>query len=434
MKYKSYIKLILAIILILFLVPIIFIMEPIIREEKTIVSYAAKKDLVQSVMADGIVEASDKEEITVNNGQLIKKLYVEKDGSVNKGEVLFILDQNSLSKDIKSKEIELKKAELELENIKALSLEKDNTEKQLALKEMEFNVMKLKASVDEMSENLDMSRTMYGKGHLSKKEMETVQYNYNKALAEFELLENRYEMEKEKNKEFVLNYDKNKKDKEEILYKNIEIIKLQLDELNNKAKETNTASINGKIIHIELKEGDKVNSIGPHILIYDLSELFIDITISQKYASNIQTGDIAEITMEGIKEDKLYGSVYSIEEIADVEYSQGRDTGLRVKVKINNPSPDIKVGYRADVKLIFNSKENAVAVDYRAIVKDRENNKFIYIIKDGIANRTYVETGINNDFEVEITKGVIKGDQYIVNPSEKMREKNSFRLWRYEMR
>lgn len=434
MKYKNYIKYIVIIALLLFLVPIIYIIEPVIGEEKTIVSYAAKKDMVQSVIVNGTVEAKDKEEITVNDGQLVKKLYTEIGSRVNKGDVLFTLDSSNLEKDIKSKELELKEAELEFENIKSMSLEKDAAEKKLALKEMQYSIMELKIGIDKMEERLELDKEMYGKGHLSKKEIEDEEFNYNKALKELELLENKYELEKEKNSEFELNYYKDKRDKEEILLKNIEIIKLQLDELDKKSKELNTASINGKIVHLELKEGEEVNSFGPHILIYDLSELFVDIMISQRYASSITIGDTAEITIEGIKENILYGSIFNIEEIADSEDSRGKESSLRVKIKVNNPTTDIKVGYKADVKLVFNSRDNAVTVDYRAIVKDREDNKFIYILKDGIASKTYVETGINNDFEVEITKGVIGGDSYIVNPSDSMREKSSFRLWRYEIR
>ncbi|MPM39824.1 hypothetical protein SDC9_86460 [bioreactor metagenome] len=434
MKFKSYIKFVLAVVLILFITSVVYIIEPAMRLEKTSVSYAAKRDLVQSIVVNGTVEAKAREDITVAGGQLIKKLYIEKSSIVNKGDTLFEIDDNSLEMNIKSKEIELKKAELELQTARTSNLEKDNAQNMLALEESELNIMKLRANIEEIKENLDVSRSMYEKGYLSKKDLEVEEYNYKKASAELKLMEKEFELDKEKNEEFALNYDKNKRNDEESLSNNIELIKLQLRELYNKAKETNTASIDGKVINLELKEGEKVNSNGPHISIYDLSELYIDMVVNQRYASYIKLGDIAEITMPGVEKNKLYGSVYSIDEIASPDTYSGRETGLKVKVQINNPDPVAKVGYKASVKLIFNSKENAVTVDYRAIVKDRDDNEFIYILKDGIANKTYVETGIKTDFDVEITKGVISRDQYIVNPSERMREKNSFRLWRYEIK
>jgi len=279
MKFKSYIKFVLAVVLILFITSVVYIIEPAMRLEKTSVSYAAKRDLVQSIVVNGTVEAKAREDITVAGGQLIKKLYIEKSSIVNKGDTLFEIDDNSLEMNIKSKEIELKKAELELQTARTSNLEKDNAQNMLALEESELNIMKLRANIEEIKENLDVSRSMYEKGYLSKKDLEVEEYNYKKASAELKLMEKEFELDKEKNEEFALNYDKNKRNDEESLSNNIELIKLQLRELYNKAKETNTASIDGKVINLELKEGEKVNSNGPHISIYDLSELYIDMMV-----------------------------------------------------------------------------------------------------------------------------------------------------------
>jgi len=433
MKFNTYLKYVFTIISVLFLSFILYAINPAIGDDRTQVYYAVKKGLAQSIMVNGIVAAKEKEVISVDRGKIVKKLYVEESSIVNKGDLLFETDESDLIMDIKRKELELINAEQELENIKDMRLEKENRDNELALKELEYNIIAKKENLKDLEENYHVNKELFEKGFLSKKDLEAEENKYNKALTELELLENRYALEKAKVEEFILNYDKRKNEKIDMLTRKIELLKLELSELHKKRKETNTAGINGEIVYLDLKEGENVSSTGPHIIIYDLSELYIDLVVEQRYASYLKVGDAAEITISGLVEDKIYGNIYSIDNVILGESSYDAP-GINVKVKIYKPDKNIRVGYRANVKLIFNSKENAVCVDYRAIVSDRYENEFVYVLKDGIATRTYVETGIRNDFEVEITKGLIEGDQYIMNPTEKMREKDSFRLWRYEIR
>lgn len=433
MKFNTYLKYVLTIISILFLSFILYAINPAIGDDRAQVSYAAKKNLAQSIMVNGIVTAKNKEEIAVEKGKTVKRLFIEENSIVNKGDILFETDESDLILDIKRKELELTDAQLELENIKDMNLEKENRDNEQAVKELEFDIMAERENLKDLEENYNVNKELYEMGFISKKDLETEEYKYNKALTELELLENRYELEKDKVEEFVDNYDKKKSQKIDMLSKRIELLKLELSELYKKGKETNTAGINGEIVSLDLREGEKVNTAGPHIIIYDLSELYIDIIVEQRYASYLKVGDAAEIKIPGLIEEEIYGSIYSIDKVVSSQ-SINEAPGVSIKVKIDKPDKNIKVGYRANVKLIFNIRENAVSVDYRAIVTDRKDNEFVYVVKDGIATRTYVETGIKNDFDVEITKGLIQGDQYIVNPSEKMRDKNSFRLWRYEIR
>jgi HlyD family secretion protein len=433
MKFNTYLKYVLTIISILFLSFILYAINPAIGDDRAQVSYAAKKNLAQSIMVNGIVTARNKEEIAVEKGKTVKRLFIEENSIVNKGDILFETDESDLILDIKRKELELTDAQLELENIKDMNLEKENRDNEQAVKELEFDIMAERENLKDLEENYNVNKELYEMGFISKKDLETEEYKYNKALTELELLENRYELEKDKVEEFVDNYDKKKSQKIDMLSKRIELLKLELSELYKKGKETNTAGINGEIVSLDLREGEKVNTAGPHIIIYDLSELYIDIIVEQRYASYLKVGDAAEIIIPGLIEEEIYGSIYSIDKVVSSQ-SINEAPGVSIKVKIDKPDKNIKVGYRANVKLIFNIRENAVSVDYRAIVTDRKDNEFVYVVKDGIATRTYVETGIKNDFDVEITKGLIQGDQYIVNPSEKMRDKNSFRLWRYEIR
>jgi len=424
---------VLTILSILFLSFIIYAINPVIGDKRAQVSYAVKKDLGQSIMVNGIVTAKDKEEISVERGKIVKRLHIRENSIVNKGDILFETDESDLKVDVKRKELELIDAQRELENIKETSLEKENKDNELALKKLEFDIIAKRADLKDLEENYNVSIELYEKGYLSKKDFEATEYKYNKALTELELLENRYELEKEKVQDFVNNYEKKRSEKLDMLIRKIELLKLELNELYKNERKTNTAGISGEVVNLDLEEGEKVNTTGPHITIYDLSELYIDTIVEQRYASYLKLGDTAEITIPGLIGDKIYGSIYSIDKVVSSK-TNGEEPGVNIKVKIDKPDEIIKIGYRANVKLMFNSRENAVSVDYRAIVTDRNGNEFAYVVKDGIATRTYVETGIRNDFEVEITKGLTKGDLYIINPSEKMREKDSFRLWRYEIK
>ena len=98
-------------------------------------------------------------------------------------------------------------------------------------------------------------------------------------------------------------------------------------------------------------------------------------------------------------------------------------------ITINNVDEQIKVGYEADVEIALEEKENSVAVNFEVIQTDEEGKKYLFILENDIAKKRIVETGLETDFEIEITSGLKEGEKYITNPPEGLQDGETVKIF-----
>ena len=67
----------------------------------------------------------------------------------------------------------------------------------------------------------------------------------------------------------------------------------------------------------------------------------------------------------------------------------------------------------ADIKLVKDSRENVLTVPKSAVAYKNEQ-PYVYVYKNGAKIQTFVETGLITSTTVEVTKGLIEGDEVIL--------------------
>jgi HlyD family secretion protein len=318
-------------------------------------------------------------------------------------------------------ETNLKLAEREL--AKAITNESnDRKEAEYALKKAESDYAYAKTELEAAKSRQQADRQLFEKGGLSK-------LQYDESLQELQRRENELAdmaMELDRAAKKLTDFDK---DRDEKLYKlrsNVELIIKNINSLKSKVDAETRADIDGKVVKLET-EGDV------DILIYDMSRYVVSIELKQQEALYVKEGMKAKIEVKGLDEKQYNGTVV---EVGQVALAEAGSTGAKVEVKVNidNPDEDIKTGYVAEVQIDLSMKNDAVVVDFEAIIQDVDGKKYIYYVENDMARKRTISTGIETSFEVEITEGLIQGDRYVVNPPEDMQEKNSMRIWgwRYE--
>jgi membrane fusion protein (multidrug efflux system) len=136
------------------------------------------------------------------------------------------------------------------------------------------------------------------------------------------------------------------------------------------------------------------------------SLLKLDITIPERYASSVHTGDSIHFHVDGVNEE-LFATVSAIEPKIDLQ-----TRNFTIRALYNNPKGLVYPGAFAKAELVAQSKQNTFMVPTESIIPELKGKK-VFLCKNGKASPAKVETGVRNDQRVEIISGLNEGDTVI---------------------
>lgn len=421
MKIKRKLGLLLGIVLLIIMIgTAAYIASVPSRYRKIEISTAQRKNLAQSISEEGVVEPVRKQVIDIDTTHKVSEVLVQEGQDVKKGDLILKFSNSDNQYELEVEEINLKLAEREL--AKTIKNEKsDYMDVEYTYKQAEIALASAEAVLASAQKTLSSDKQLFESGAISKTKYEESVDNEKSKKNDFLLKE----MELKRAFQTLADFDL---DKDEQIYKlqsNINIIKENIKRLKVKVDSDTRADIDGRVVKLDVED---------EILIYDINEYIVNLQLSQQDSLYIEEGMRAKIKVRGMEEKEYKGTVLSVDDVAIAPAGGGTGSKINVKIRIDNPDKSIKAGYAVDVKIELNIKAGAVVVDYESIVQDKDGKKFIYYVKSDVARRVAVSTGIETDFEVEIIEGLIQGDRYVVNPPEKMQDKNSMKIWgwRYE--
>ncbi len=134
----------------------------------------------------------------------------------------------------------------------------------------------------------------------------------------------------------------------------------------------------------------------------------IDFSVPEKYASLIKQNSTVLFSLDG-DDKQLSATIKAIEPQID-EASRT----IKVRTIAQNRSGALLPGAFAQIKLPLASSKNAVMIPTEAIIPILKGQK-VYLVKNGIAEESKVETGLRNDVKIQILKGVSIGDTLVVS-------------------
>jgi len=389
------------------------------RYRKIEIGTAYRKNLTQSITEEGVVEPFRKQVIAIDKDREILEVLVTEGQPVKKGDLLLRLAASDTDKELAISKINLSLAEQELS--KALKDEKKELlAAEYSYKQAEIELTGAGKELEKAQKNLASDKLLYESGAISKN-------TYEESMENAEDMSNQYllkEMERNKAQQAMESFDADKAQQISKLQGDIDILKESINSLQSKVDADSRADIDGKAVKVDIDD---------EILVYDDSQYIVNLQLRQQDALYIKEGMKARIKVAGMEEKEYKGIVLKVDAVADTTEG-GASSRVNVKIKLEDPDDSIKLGYNVEVKIDLNIKNEAVVVDYESIVQDNDGKKFLYYVKNNVARRVAVTTGIETDYEVEILEGIIQGDKYVVNPPEDMQNKNSVKIWgwRYE--
>lgn len=141
--------------------------------------------------------------------------------------------------------------------------------------------------------------------------------------------------------------------------------------------------------------------------LHDIDRVRVLIEVVEKDIPTIQIGQKAELRAEAYPDRVFEGHVTRI-----VQALNRETRTMTVEIDLSNKDRRLKGGMFARVEVMVGTHRQAVQIPIDAVSR-LENTQYVFVVRDGKAQRVNVEIGARNDNRVEITKG-LTGDETVI--------------------
>lgn len=177
--------------------------------------------------------------------------------------------------------------------------------------------------------------------------------------------------------------------------------------LSQIAKTEIKAPFTGKIGLVNVHEGSFINPSTAVATIQQISQLKIDFSIPEKYASSVKTGQNFIFTIEG--DTNQYTAIVSaIEPKVDVSTRT-----LQVRAITDNTKGILFPGSYAKIEFPVNNSNSSIFIPTQSVIPVLKGQK-VFISQNGKAKEIPIKTGLRLEKKIQVTEGLSIGDTVIV--------------------
>lgn len=365
--------------------------SPKIEPEK--LARVARMDLARSVVATGKIEPTTKVEIKSKASGIIQKLPVNVGDYVRQGQVICELDKNDLQPRLREAQAALSMAEAALKSAHA-----------------DYERYKVEAAGPDLpflKKDMERARSMFTEGLIAQNARDDAEKNYEMAL--------------NRRQSAVVNLGVAKaaiSRAEAALEQARAVVTRSEEDLRNA---TIVSPISGVVLSRDREIGDAVSSIltmgsGATLIMTlgDLSEVYVKGKVDESDVGKVYLGQPARITVESFKDQKFRGAVTKI---SPMGVEKDNVTTFEVRVSISNESGKLRAAMTANAEIIMEEKKGVLAIPEGAVVYNKDKSTAVEIPDPTLETgkrRLAVATGISNGSRTEIVKGLVEGQQVIL--------------------
>jgi membrane fusion protein (multidrug efflux system) len=161
--------------------------------------------------------------------------------------------------------------------------------------------------------------------------------------------------------------------------------------------------------------GDYVGPGTDLVQLEAVSTLNVDFRIPEQYLADVKAGMPVELRFDAFLGETRHGSVLAVSPAVD---TAGRSILLRAQVP--NEDGALRPGLFSRVRLEL-SRYQALMVPETALAPSGQD-QYIYIVKDGRAERRQVQVGVREQGWVQVTGDLKAGDNVLVAGLQKVRD------------
>ena len=234
------------------------------------------------------------------------------------------------------------------------------------------------------------------------------------------------------------NFDRVKRLWEKNIGSEMQFLKAKSDfETNNKmveqirdqlSKTKIYAPFDGEIDEIISNLGSSLVPGSSILRVVNLDIIYAEAQVPEKYVSSIELGTEALVSIPLLNKEVTSKIVQS------GNFINPNNRTFRVEAPVENKDKRIKQNLNARIKIKNYGNIKALVVPLRAIREDASGRPFIYKLAETdkkdilLTVKIFVETGANNDEEIEITKGLSIGDIIVLEGANNVEDNQRVRV------
>ncbi len=197
----------------------------------------------------------------------------------------------------------------------------------------------------------------------------------------------------------------------------VENAKLQM------AKTRIVAPINGVIVDLPYyTQGTQIASGSKIVKIMDYQTMYMEVQLPEKYISVIKPSQNVNLTNYTIPGDTIIGLVTQLSPAIDADTRT-----FKGNIQINNRDYLLRPGMFVKADIVTNNKDSVIVIP-KNIILSRQRGKTVFIIDRGVAAERVIETGLENISDVEVTRGLMKGERVVTSGFETLSNKSKVKI------
>lgn len=409
-------------------------------------------ELTASVGGTGTSRAKQTTLLNWSTSGRIAKINVATGDKVSTNQILAVLDDSTISQAIISARADLVTAKRNLDNLKNSSVSTAQalqtlTQAQKALKTAQDDRYSLnnqrvpQSSIDEAKANLTISKDNEKKAQeifdrfadkpeddanraqaLSRlaaatKTREKNEYNLNYLLGlpdlmEISLADAQVAVAKAKLADAEREYNRLKNGADAL---DIQAAEARIAALENTINQVYLkAPINGTVTDVRSLVGDQVGANTTSFRIDDLSQMLVDVQITEVDINRVKIGQPVNLTFDAIARKEYNGKVT---QVAKVGVSTAGLVNFMVTIEIKDIDEAVRPGMTTGVNILVEQLKNVVLIPNRA-VRTREGKQIVYVLQpDNTLKSVEIKIGATSDTTSQLLSGDVKeGDTLVLNP------------------
>jgi HlyD family secretion protein len=201
-------------------------------------------------------------------------------------------------------------------------------------------------------------------------------------------------------------------------------IQAQIDILRKKKSDLDIkAPFDGMVLRKLVKEGSVVQ---PGAILFEFggnNGFFLKSDILTDEIRGVKPGAAVLITNEDLDIKDVRGTIRNVSPIALSKVSELgiEQKRVEVEISIDEEIAGLRAGYDMDIKIITDSRKDALIVDERAIFEFQGKN-YVFINDSGTARLRMIKTGIKGDELVEVIEGLKEWEEVVLSPDANLEE------------
>lgn len=375
------------------------------------------------------MEGTESAEIVSRLHYEVLQLNVKEGDRVKRGQVLAVLDSDTLKKDIKRAEDQLALAKVE--SSEASSRSAQNVELAKAqledkLKDQQTAYEKAVLDRDEVKRKYDNLKTLVDAGVETEESLKEIKNTYESAqqIVDSYTVENGKVVATEADLKSIENSGDNSAGSR------AKSIAMLQTELNNKRQDLEecqiTSPIDGTITRVNIKLGrfaDDTDDDKPMFVVENIDQLEMEILISEYDIGKIEIGQTATITADILKDEFVEGIVDRISPTGE-EKVGSTERVIPTTVRITGDTKGLIAGINAKAEILIAESKDTLILPLECLQQNPDGT--ISVLRVNSENKIEVipvTTGIENDLNVEIFSDMLQeGDNIVVSPTPDLTE------------